>query len=167
MTVSVTEALVTTFEPWSALYADSRVLPIGLTFAHLGAMMIGGGLALGADRQVLRASRGSDAAARTLLADTVGDVHRPVVIALLVSLCSGLLQLAADLEALLPNRVLWVKLALLLLLLGNGALMLRDERALRRSPEGASAFDALRIRAIVSVTLWLAILAAGVGLMQG
>lgn len=165
--MSMTETLVTTFEPWSALYANSAVLATALKFAHLGAMMIGGGLALGADRGVLRAGRVADAAGRTALADTVGDVHRPVVLALLVSLVTGLLQLAADLEALLPNQILWIKLSLLVLLLGNGVLMLRDERALRRDPQDTSRVAALRRRAMSSVVLWLAIVLAGAGLMQG
>jgi len=161
------ETMVAALEPWSTLYGDSTVLSVTLTFAHLGAMMIGGGLAIGADRIVLRVGMPADGAARVALADAVGDVHRPVVIALAISAISGVAQLAADLEALAVSKVMWVKLGLLLALAINGALMLRDEAALRRNAGGPRAFARLRLRAITSLVLWLAIMLAGIGLMQG
>ncbi len=161
------DRLVTAFEPWATMYGDSTVLSVALTFAHLGAMMVGGGLAIAADRTVLRAGMVAGADARRALADAVGDVHRPVVVALIVSLVSGLLQLAADIEALAVNRVMWVKVGLLLALTINGLMMLRDERALRAHPDVSSWLSALRVRAITSLVLWLAIVLAGVGLMQG
>lgn len=165
--MSVLETLVTTFEPWSTLYSGSTVLSVMLTFAHLGAMMVGGGLAIAADRTVLRAGTGVDAAGRRMIADAVSDVHRPVVLALIVSGVSGALQLAADLESLAVNKVMWVKLGLLALLIVNGLLMLRDERALHRNADNEKALGALRVRAVTSLVLWLAITLAGVGLMQG
>jgi hypothetical protein len=163
----ILDALVSTFEPWATLYGGSTALSVAFTSAHLGAMMVGGGLALAADRTVLRAGRAIDAPARLAVADAVGDVHRPVMVALGVSAISGLAQLTADLEALAGNKVLWVKFGLLLLLFGNGLLMLRDERAVRRGSGDAAAFSALRTRAITSIALWLLIMLAGVGLMQG
>ncbi len=163
----IVETLVNLLEPWSTMYSDSTVLSVVLKYAHLGAMLVGGGLAISADRTVLRAAVPATAEGRVVLADLVGDVHRPVVAALMVSAASGALLLAADLEALAVNKVLWVKFGLLLLLAGNGLLMLRDERALRRGTGGGSAFLALRARAFTSVGLWLAITLAGVGLMQG
>lgn len=161
------ERLVEAVEPWSRLYSDSAVLPVALTFVHLAALMVAGGLALGADRIVLKSARTADARTRGAAVDAVGDVHRIVVTALLCSLVSGMLQLAADLEALVGMRVFWVKMGLVGLLLINGAVMLRDERALRRQPDQPGAFRALRIRAATSVVLWLGIVLAGVGLMQG
>lgn len=161
------ETLVTLFEPWSTLYGNSTALSVGLTFAHLGAMMVGGGMALTADRTVLRGGTPATSQARLAIADAVGDVHRPVVTALAVSLVSGGLQLTADLEALAVSKVMWVKIGLLVLLAVNGFLMLRNEAAVRREEGGSKAFGALRVRAITSVVLWLAIVLAGVGLMQG
>ena len=73
----------------------------------------------------------------------------------------------ADLEALAVNRIMWVKIGLLVLLTVNGLLMLRDERGLRASPEITKWLSALRLRAVISVVLWLAIVLAGVGLLQG
>jgi uncharacterized membrane protein len=165
--VPILDTLVTVFEPWSKLYGDSTPLSVGLTFAHLGSMMVGGGLAIGADRTVLRAGTPANAEARLAVADAVGDVHRPVVTALIISLISGGLQLTADLEALAVSKVMWVKVGLLVLLAANGFLMLRNEEGVRRDSGGSKAFGALRVRAITSVVLWLAITLAGVGLMQG
>jgi hypothetical protein len=165
--VLVPESLVSALQPWSDLYSGSTALSVALTFSHLGAMMVGGGLAITADRTVLRAGTPADAAARLSVADAVGDVHRPVVIALGVSAISGGLQLAADLEALAGNKVMWVKFGLLMALGVNGFLMLRNEAAVRRDNGSAKAFGALRVRAVTSVVLWLAIVLAGVGLMQG
>jgi len=163
----ILETLVTALEPWSTMYGDSTALSVGLTFAHLGAMMVGGGLALAADRTVLKAGMATDPGQRRALADAVGDVHRPVVIALVVSLVSGALQLAADLEALAVNRIMWIKIGLLVLLAVNGLLMLRDERGLRASAEPTKWLSSLRLRARISGVLWFAIVLAGVGLMQG
>ncbi len=163
----VLESLVTMLEPWSTMYGDSTALSVGLTYAHLGAMMVGGGLAIAADRTVLKAGMVTDVGARRTLAASVGDVHRPVVVALVISLVSGGLQLAADLEALAGNQVMWIKIGLLAALAVNGLLMLRDERGLRASPEATKWLSALRLRAMVSVVLWLAIVLAGVWLMQG
>jgi hypothetical protein len=161
------ETLVAALEPWATLYGESTVLSVTLTFAHLGSMMVGGGLAIAADRSVLRAGTPATHEARLSVADAVGDVHRIVTIALVVSAISGGLQLAADLEALAVSKVMWVKLGLLALLAVNGLVMLRNEQAVRREAGGAKAFGALRVRAITSVVLWLAITLAGVGLMQG
>jgi low temperature requirement protein LtrA len=163
----VPDVLLTAVEPWSTVYGESTALAVGLTFAHLGAMMVGGGLAIAADRALLRTPTNLPTDQRLAVTMALADVHRPVVLALIVSAVSGGLQLAADLEALAVHRVMWVKFGLLLLLAGNGLLMLRNEAAVRKDPGAERAFRALRVRAVASIVLWLAITLAGVGLMQG
>jgi hypothetical protein len=164
--VNVLESLVTLCEPWATLYGNSTVLSVLLTFIHLGAMMVGGGLALSADRLVLATPAGGGTSARSDALRGVAQAHRPVVIALVCSAISGGLQLAADLEALAVNRVMWVKFGLLLALLINGLMMLRDERLLVSNAAHPTALTALKRRAVTSAVLWFAILLAGVGLMQ-
>ena len=161
------EPVATALEPWKDLYSGSTALSVSITFAHLGSMMVGGGLAIAADRTVLKAGKLTEPAAILSLADAIGDVHRPVVIALAVSAISGTLQLAADFETFATSKVMWVKLGLLLFLAVNGFMMLRNEHGMRRETGSAKAFGALRVRAVTSVVLWLAITLAGVGLMQG
>ena len=165
--IPIVESLAKVLEPWKDLYSGSTALSVTLMFAHLGSMMVGGGLAIAADRTVLKAGRLTDPNAILAMADAVGDVHRPVVIALAVSAISGSLQLAADVETFAVSKVMWVKLGLLLVLAVNGILMLRNEEAVRRDQGSARSFGALRMRAVTSVVLWLAITLAGVGLMQG
>jgi hypothetical protein len=165
--VSVLESLVAICEPWATLYGNSTPLSVTLTFVHLGAMMVGGGLALSADRLVLSTPSGGGTSARSDALRAVGQAHRPVVIALFCSALSGGLQLAADLESLADNKIMWVKFGLLLALALNGLLMLRDERSLVSNAAHPTALRALKNRAIVSGVLWFAIVLAGVGLMQG
>ena len=64
----VLESLATVLEPWSTMYGDSTALSVGLTYAHLGAMMVGGGLAIAADRTVLKAGMVTEVEARRALA---------------------------------------------------------------------------------------------------
>lgn len=163
----IVETLAKVFEPWKDLYSGSTALSVTLTFAHLGSMMVGGGLAIAADRTVLKAGKITDPSAVLALADAVGDVHRPVLIALVVSAISGGLQLAADIETFAVSKVMWVKIGLLIVLAVNGYLMLRNEAAVRRDRGNLKSFGALRVRAVTSALLWLAITLAGVGLMQG
>ena len=127
----IVEGLASAFEPWATLYGGSTALSVGLTFAHLGSMMVGGGLAIAADRAVLKTGLVTEPAARVALADALADVHRPVLIALAVSTISGTLQLAADVETFVNSKVMWIKLGLLVALAVNGWLMLRDERDVR------------------------------------
>lgn len=161
------ETLTTALEPWATMYGDSTALSVGLTFAHLGSMMVGGGLAIAADRTLLKAGNVAEATARVALADSLADVHRPVIIALAISAISGTLQFGADVETFLNSKVMWVKLGLLVALGINGLLMLRDERTVRRTAGTGKQFGMLKVRAVTSIVLWLAITLAGVGLMQG
>jgi hypothetical protein len=60
---SVVESLTRATAPWKHLYDDSKVLETVVVFVHVAALVIGGGIALAADRATLRAVRG-DAATR-------------------------------------------------------------------------------------------------------
>ena len=55
--IPVLESLPKVLEPWKDLYSGSTALSVTLTFAHLGSMMVGGGLAIAADRTVLKAGK--------------------------------------------------------------------------------------------------------------
>lgn len=108
--------------------------------------------------------------ARARLLEELSAAHRPVLAGLAVTAVSGLLLLAADLETYLASPVYWVKMGLVVLLLANGALLARTERALAM-PEldaGAAAASWRRLRrsAHASRLLWLLILFAGVALVN-
>ena len=75
--MAVLETVAGVLAPWKDLYSGSTALSVSITFAHLASMMVGGGLAIAADRTVLKAGRLTEPGAILALADAVGDVHRP------------------------------------------------------------------------------------------
>jgi len=172
---SLQEVLVPLAAPWARLYGDAPALQTGVTFLHLAALVIGGGLALSLDRGTLRlgASGARADASGTLLAVDVralqlariGRSHRTVIATLLVMGTTGLAMLAADLDTYLSSRVFLLKMGLLALLLANGAFMGRTESMLARGAiDQDRGWRRLVTSAGTSVVLWLAITLAGVAL---
>lgn len=157
-------------EPWQAAYADSAALSTGLTAAHLVGLLLGGGLAVAADRTTLRAAAGHPEARRRQL-DELRAVHRPVLAALALLLATGVLIAAADVATYLASPVFWAKLGLVALLLANGLAMRRAEGTLRRAeaagqPAAPHVWRLLRASAVVSLLLWTAITVMGVVLVN-
>ena len=57
MMIAPPEALVSLFQPWNDFYAHSKLAETIVTFLHVGGVLLGGGLAIAADRGTLRALR--------------------------------------------------------------------------------------------------------------
>lgn len=152
--MAVPAALVQLVQPWASLYNDSKVLSSGVMFAHLSGLLLGGGGAVAADRDTIRTSRTSEEEQRAHLAD-LRAVHRIVLTGLIVSFLSGLLMLAADIEALAGSAAFWIKMGLIGLLLANGMVMVRAER--RVAPGRMDGWARLRVVSRLSLTLWFAI----------
>lgn len=159
---SVVESLAKLAQPWKDLYDDTTPLSVAVTFVHLAALFVGGGIALSADRATLRAGRGA-AADRERQLTELGPTHRVVLGGLVVAFVSGLLLFLADVETFATSITFWVKMGLVTLLLVNGAVMTTTERALRAASDDAR-WGRLRVLAVTSATLWLATLLAGVAL---
>ena len=85
------------FAPWQSLYESSKLVPAITQGVHLLALLIGGGLAVSADRATLRAYRAGPDRRGFQLAE-LGAVHRPVLIALGVMFASGLALATADVK---------------------------------------------------------------------
>jgi len=155
MVVAGVGALVTR---WARVYADHKAVSGGVTYLHLAGILLGGGLAVSADRAALRwtAADGLDAS-REL--QSLGAVHRWVIGGLALTFVSGVAMLLADLDTYLTSAVFWTKMALIALLLANGYLKLRAEAALGSG--SATAWPRLRGTAIASLVLWFAVLLAG------
>jgi len=165
--MQVPAALVELVEPWSSAYGDSALLPTLVTFGHIAALVFAGGLAVTLDRGTLRAARGSSEMRWRQLEDLT-NAHRLVVVGLGLSLFTGVLMLAADLETYLVSRVFWTKMALIVVLLVNGYRMTRLEARIASTPNAADAagWTGLRVTAAVSMLLWFAIAFAGVALVN-
>lgn len=160
--MNIVETIAAAAKPWADTYAASKPLSTTFTFAHLGALLVGGGLAIASDRSVLRAA-GLAAEERPRFLHEFGTVHRPVVAALAVMVVSGLGMMFSDAETYLTSWIYWVKMGLVVVLLGNGYLVTRTERALVASPAPSNPlWGRLRTGALVSMTLWLTITLFGV-----
>ncbi len=157
--------LVDLFDPWSQIFSDSRLVATLVVFGHIAAMLLAGGLAITLDRATLRAFRASEMRTRQL-AD-LSTAHRVVVTGLAMSVVTGVMLFASDVETYFVSGIYWTKMALVVALLANGWNMTRVEAALSKSPSDADAgWKQLRIAATVSLVLWFAIAFAGVALVN-
>lgn len=148
-------------ERWAKLYSDHKLVSDTVTFAHLAGIMLGGGVAIAADRAALHMAPASDVPYTPPLGGR--DVHRWVVAGLAVITVSGLLMLFADLDTYLKAPLFWVKMGLTLVLIGNGWVRLKAEQAVLAGVQAARA--RFRKTSVASVALWLVILLAGVMLV--
>ena len=160
-------ALVQLVEPWSALYSDSTVIPTLVVFGHIAALVFAGGLAITLDRATLRAARGP-AEFRWRQLEELRAAHRLVVVGIGLSVVTGVLLFAADLETYFGSWIYWTKMALIVMLLLNGYLMTRVEGRISSTPNAAddAGWKQLRTNAIVSLVLWFSIAFAGVALVK-
>ncbi len=153
------EFLVHAVQGWAKLYADSKPVSIGVIYVHLAGLLLGGGAAVAADRETLKAAGEAEPERADHLA-FLGTVHSIAVAGLVMLVLSGAAMLLADLENFWSARSYWVKMGLVGLLLANGLVMQRAERLARTMP--ARAWRQLKITSVVSLALWFAILLASV-----
>ena len=146
---------------WESIYANSAVLRTVIAFAHIAGLVAGGGAAIVADRAALFIRR-RPAAERALVLTGIRNTHRVVIAGLAAIIVSGSLLLAADSETLLHSWVFWTKMALLLLLLVNGALVGYAER--KASAGSAQAWSWIAWTAAASLALWMLTTLAGAAL---
>ena len=162
MIFTTPDALANLVAPWAKFYSHSKTAATIVTFLHIAPIVVGGGVAIALDRASLRLAHDEPGARERHLRE-LASVHPLVLLALTVSFLSGIALLTADLDTFLPSWVFWLKMALVVTLLANGAMMARLEKALA-APSGGTADQWRRLRgiAITSLTLWLAITFAGV-----
>jgi hypothetical protein len=168
--VKIVQGLAHTFAPWQSLYSGSRLVATSVTTLHIVAMLVGGGLAIAADRSTLRALPKAEGQGHLLR--ELNAVHRPVVAWLAVLFVTGVMLAAADVETFAASPIFWVKLALIALLFLNGALLYRTESRLSQAwPDQSGGLDRLWRRlgrsARLSLSLWVLITILGVVLTNG
>ena len=148
-------------EPWNSLYSDSKAVSSAVLFLHLVPLLLAGGAALTADRATLRVARGS-VEDRTRQLRELGRVHGVVLGGLALSFLSGVLLFLADVDEFLGSPVFWVKLGFIGLLLLNGFMMTRTEKALGAGGNETALWSRLRIISVLSLILWIATTLVGV-----
>ncbi len=167
--MTLVQILAHTFAPWQSLYSDSKTVASVVTGVHLVGLLFGGGLAIAADRSTLRAYRRRPSERAGALAE-LHAVHRPVLLALVVLFLSGVALAAADVETFAASPIFILKLALVTLLLTNGAVLERTERALRLASDDplreARRWRRLRTTAYLSLLLWTSTVVAGTVLVN-
>jgi hypothetical protein len=146
---------------WASIYANHAAVRTLVAFIHVGALIAGGGVAVATDRSVLGGMAGDEPARQALLRSLEGT-HRLVIGSLLLIMVSGLLLFASDFETFLYSRFFWIKMALVALLMVNGAWLWRAER--RAVAGDPAAWRTLRITAVASMTLWFLTTLGGVAL---
>lgn len=158
-------ALIKLAEPWAKLFAHSKAVSAGVTYLHLAPLIIAGGAAFAADRATLRATA-AGVAERSRQLKELASIHGVVLAGLTLSFLSGVALFLSDIETFLGSVYIWIKLGLVFLLLVNGFLMTRTEKALAGSGENAALWARMRTIAIASAFLWLATALAGVVLKE-
>jgi len=81
-----------------------------------------------------------------------------------LSFVSGLLLFLSDVDEFLASPWFWVKLGFVGLLLVNGFVMTRTERALANGGDQGMLWGRLRTISVLSLTLWIATTLVGVAL---
>lgn len=144
---------------WAKFYDDRTSVSTTVTFLHLAGVLVAGGFAVVTDRAALGlapVSPPTDDQRHKL--EEMETVHAWVIGGLLLTLVTGVLMFFSDLNTYLHSWVFWTKMALIVVLLGNGWIRLKAERALLR---GLAAWRRFRQTSVASLVLWFLILLAG------
>lgn len=135
---------------WNGYYGNHQALSVTIRYVHLAALLVGGGTALALDREIFGLRRSPTV--RDAMIARVSAAHALVIGSLVFIVVSGLLMTAADVETYLASPTFWTKMALVAILLVNGAVLARAGHG------GAAARGRrLTVASVVSGTLWLVI----------
>jgi uncharacterized membrane protein len=145
-------------DTWSSLYSNHAALRTSIEFLHIGGLVAGGGCAVAADRMTLMAIR-NDAGTRALRLAALKGIHRVVLAGLVVIIVSGVLMFGADVDMFLYSKAFWLKMGLMLLLMANGAVLVRAERRVEHGDP--TAWTQLKYTATASLALWFLTTLAG------
>lgn len=138
-------------DAWASIYANSPATRSGIMFAHLGALVVGGGTAIATDLDAMRALRrpGDDANAEF---SRLQGTHRLVISCLTIVVVSGMALMLADFDSYFSSTAFWIKMAGFVALIVNGAMLVKAPNG---AGDRASVRRRVRILTAASVTLWL------------
>jgi len=145
---------------WAVYYSDHQMVSLTVQYFHLAGLLVGGGTAIAADREVFASARVDDRDCRAAAVAVVQNAHRVVGPSLGVMLVSGVLMTVADWTTFVVSPLFWIKMALVGLLLANGAgLMAAGRRHAASQP--AHLWRRIVAASGASLLLWLLILWMG------
>jgi hypothetical protein len=146
---------------WAAAFANHPLLRTAVDFVHIGGLVAAAGCALTVDLATIAAARRTPDS-RTAQLEVLNRTHPIVLGGLGALVVSGLLLFAADVPTFLHSAVFWVKMGLVALLVGNGAMMLAAERRAVRGINGS--WHHLHALSVSSLLLWTLTTLAGAAL---
>lgn len=166
MQIEIPQTLIDLTAPWGDFMKHSKLAKTIVIFLHLAPIVVGGGIAIGLDRLTLRLSRGEDADRGRHLGE-LARTHTIVIASLAVSIITGLLLVAAEIDNFPTSWIFWVKMGFILILLLNGARMKSVEQKMgAASSITTEDWARLHTAALASVTLWLTVTFFGVALSK-
>jgi uncharacterized membrane protein len=145
---------------WAVYYSDHQMVSLVVRYAHLGALMVGGGTALAIDRLVLGLARRQGHDRRRAALTALHGSHIVVVPALMVVTLSGVLMAIADWSTFAGSRIFIAKMIFVGLLIANGAALMAAERAYTKGDD-ANVWRRVAVASGASFLLWLLILWLG------
>jgi len=145
---------------WAVYYSDHQMVSLTVMYFHLAGILIGGGTAIAADREVFAAARVDDRDCQAAAVAVVQHAHGVVGPALGVMLVSGVLMTMADWETFAASSLFWIKMGLVGLLMANGVGLMVAGRA-HAASQPAHVWRRIVAASGVSLLLWLLILWMG------
>jgi hypothetical protein len=146
---------------WAAVYSGSAVTRTIVAFVHIAGLVGGGGAAVATDRATLRATRLGRMVTREQI-ETIHHTHHIVIVGLAGIIVSGVLLFAADVSTYAPSKLFWLKMAMVAVLMINGAVLVRVGR--HEPMPGDATRRKMRLTASLSLILWFLTTLIGVGL---
>jgi hypothetical protein len=147
----MTAALRDLATTWGSIYANHAAMRTAISFAHVGGLVAAGGASMMADREILSTYKRREQSGSVVLR-TVQKTHGVVLAGLAIVIASGVLLFAADLDTYLVSRLFWIKMALVVALMINGAVLTRAERLASSNLDHS--WETLHWTAIASLSLW-------------
>jgi len=167
ITAGVVRGLAHLVQPWARLYGDHPALQTAITFFHLAGIFLGGGFAIATDRETFVVAVQARLSGQMRHLAHIRNIHRPVMVGLVMAITSGFLLFLADVETFARSPVFWLKMGLLALLLINGYWLARTETTLRQTtPDSPTLWMRLRLISATSMALWLGLILAGTVLVS-
>jgi len=135
---------------WNSYYGNHQALSVAIRYVHLAALLVGGGTALAIDREIFVLRRLAPQARDATIA-RLNRAHALVIASIVFLVASGFLMAGADVETYLVSPTFWTKMALVVMLLINGAVLARAGRT------SVAVSRRLTVASVVSAILWLVI----------